>query len=224
MNGKDIPTPYMWSYQPQSGRAAGASQDYSSRMNWMSAGPSMINHVRDINQNRNDILMTQALMTETPRLVRNPPVWPSDQLFQQMPRQVIFEIPRDNVRELYLSNCGLQLAGGGVGEHLPYCINNGLCGSGIQLSSNGPTASQLRADGQFQLAGGSRSSFSPQEAYLTLQDRPSRPRSGGLGAVQFVAEFVPSIYPHPFSGPPGSYPDEFISNYDIVSDSVRGYD
>ena len=74
---KDIPTPYVWTYQPQLGQAAGASQDYSTRMNWLSAGPSMIDQVNQIRVERNNILLRQAAATETPRLVRNPPNWPA---------------------------------------------------------------------------------------------------------------------------------------------------
>ena len=53
---KEIPTPYMWSYQPQMGLAAGASQDYSTRMNWLSAGPSMISRVNGVRSHRNHIV------------------------------------------------------------------------------------------------------------------------------------------------------------------------
>lgn len=64
---KEIPTPYMWSYQPQMGLAAGASQDYSTRMNWLSAGPSMISRVNGVRSHRNQILLEQAAVTSTPR-------------------------------------------------------------------------------------------------------------------------------------------------------------
>ena len=224
MGTKEIPSPYMWSYQPQSGHAAGASQDYSTRLNWLSAGPGMINQVNAINRTRNDILLRQAMLTETPRPVRNPPIWPASHLAQPTPRQMTLELPRDTRAEVNMTNYGLQLAGGGVGDLPLLCINDGLCGSGLQLSSERPTASRLRPDGIFQLAGGGRSSFTPNEAFLTLQATSSQPRSGGVGSAQFVAEFVPSVYTNPFSGPPGTYPDQFISNYDIVSDTVRGYD
>lgn len=84
--------------------------------------------------------------------------------------------------------------------------------------------SWLRPDGVFQLGGGGRSSFNPTQAYLTLQQGSSVPRSGGIGAVQFVQEFVPQVYFNPFSGPPDTFPDQFIPNYDIVTNSVDGYD
>lgn len=218
---KDIPTPYVWTFQPQLGQAAGASQDYSTRMNWLSAGPSMINQVNAIRAERNNMLLAQAAVTETPRLVRNPPNWPAPYLFQPVGTPQTFELPRNELLETAMTNSGMQLAGGGnsgiKGAH--------LAGEGIQLNGEVPSVSWLRPDGVFQLAGGSRSSFSPGVSQLlTLQPASSLPRSGGIGAVQFVHEFVPSVYFQPFSGPPGTYPDEFIYNYDIVSDSVDGYD
>ncbi len=219
---KEIPTPYMWTFQPQLGQAAGASQDYSTRMNWLSAGPEMINQVNSIRAERNNILLTQAAVTETPRLVRNPPNWPAPYLFQPVAAPQTFELPRNELLETSMSNSGMQLAGGGrcsgiKGAH--------LAGRGIQLNGEAPSASWLRPDGVFQIAGGSRSSFSPGvSSLLTLQPSSTLPRSGGIGAVQFVHEFVPSVYFQPFSGPPGTYPDEFIYNYNIVTDSVDGYD
>ncbi|RDT70894.1 hypothetical protein DW287_08920 [Haemophilus influenzae] len=98
-------------------------------------------------------------------------------------------------------------------------------GRGIQLNDESVTASLgLRPDGTFQIAGAGRSSFTPRQAYLTLQSSSSAPRSGGIGTLQFVQEFVPSVYFNPFSGSPGRYPDQFIPNFDAARDSVDGYD
>nr|WGN96573.1 pVIII protein [Lemur mastadenovirus] len=227
---KDIPTPYMWSYQPQLGLAAGASQDYSTRMNWLSAGPHMIGQVNGIRDLRNRILIRQAAITETPRLVQNPPSWPAYALLHNETHPTTLELPRNEFLEKALSNSGVQLAGGGRGElygpQVQVPIKSAhLAGQGIQLSGDVLSASSLRPDGIFQIAGGGRSSFNPaREQFLLLQSSSTQPRSGGVGSVQFVKEFVPSVYFNPFSGPPGSYPDQFISNYDIRTDSVDGYD
>lgn len=221
---KDIPTPYMWTFQPQLGQAAGASQDYSTRMNWLSAGPSMINRVEDIREQRNNILLQQAAITETPRIVRNPPHWPAAHLLQHVGAPHTFELPRNELLEIAMTNSGMQLAGGG-GHRTKDIRPEDLKGRGIQLHSDLPSASRLRPDGVFQLAGGSRSSFNPGvNTLLTFQPASTLPRSGGIGTLQFVEEFVPSVYFQPFSGPPGTYPDEFIYNYDVVTDSVDGYD
>lgn len=227
---KEIPTPYMWAYQPQSGHAAGAAQDYSTQMNWFSAGPSMINQVYSIRDLRNKILTTQAEITETPRALMDPPEWPAAIVAQHAPPPKTVSLPRNYALENMMTNSGIQLAGGRRLCPATPCadgINNRLLslgGRGVQLSEDIPSASWIRPDGLFQLGGGSRSSFSPTQAFLTLQQASVAPRSGGIGEVQFVREFVPQVYLNPFSGPPDSFPDQFIPNYDIVTNSVDGYD
>uniref|UniRef100_A0AAU7E206 Pre-hexon-linking protein VIII n=1 Tax=Cardioderma bat adenovirus TaxID=3141913 RepID=A0AAU7E206_9ADEN len=224
MTSKTVPTPYMWAWQPQSGHAAGAAQDYSTRINWLSAGPAMINRVTQIRDLRNQILMTQAELTETPRLVMNPPTWPAAALPQNIPPPVTLALPRNFELERQMANVGLQLAGGARARPDYNLSGCRFSGSGIQLSEPELSASTLRPDGLFQLAGGSRSSFDPTQALLTLQQSSSQPRSGGIGSRQFVREFVPEVYLNPYSGPPDTFPDQFMPNYDIVTDSVNGYD
>ncbi|AEM06281.1 pVIII [Bat adenovirus 2] len=226
---KEIPTPYMWSYQPQTGHAAGAAQDYSTQMNWFSAGPSMISQVYGIRDLRNKILTTQAEITETPRTIMDPPIWPASMVAQEVPPPKTVLLPRNYALEQAMTNAGIQLAGGRrlcPTTPCPAPINElplALRGRGIQLSEDIPRASYIRPDGIFQLGGGSRSSFDPTQAFLTLQQASSAPRQGGIGAVQFVQEFVPEVYLNPFSGPPDTFPDQFIPNYDIVTNSVDGY-
>uniref|UniRef100_A0AAU6S547 Pre-hexon-linking protein VIII n=1 Tax=Pipistrellus pipistrellus adenovirus TaxID=3140007 RepID=A0AAU6S547_9ADEN len=225
---KVIPTPYMWSYQPQSGHAAGASQDYSTRMNWLSAGPSMISRVNGVRALRNDILIRQAAITETPRWIANPPTWPASLLPQNGGPPKVIELPRNESLEVGMTNSGAQLAGGGRvygpgPSHWGGIRHRALRGSGITLSEDQVSARHLRPDGIFQIAGGGLSSFDPTRQFLTLQASSTQPRSGGIGSVQFVNEFVPSVYLNPFSGPPGTYPDAFIPNYDVVTNSVDGY-
>ncbi|BBF72841.1 pVIII [Mastadenovirus eidoli] len=211
---KDIPTPYVWSYQPQIGTAAGASQDYSTRMNWLSAGNSMINTVNRIRNRRNEILLRQALVTETPRNVANPPSWPAEALHQPYNFPTEFQLPRNGPLEHMMSNNGMQLAGGG---------RYNLSGCGYQLPESYAPLS-MRSDGIFQLGGGSKAPIKPQHQWILLQSSSSRPRSGGLGSAQFVEEFVPSVYLNPYSGSPSKYPEQFIFNYDVVEDRVANYD
>lgn len=265
---KVVPTPYMWAFQPQRGAAAGASQDYSTQMNWMSAGPSMINQVRNIRDERNRILMSQALLTETPRPVANPPAWPAHLLPQLGGPPVTLALPRNYPLEQEMTNNGLQIAGGGVSVNdksnraavlairsaatrppltahrtasleravavdelidpdfqvLPAPERVLLAGAGVQLNEHSFSPPSVRPDGTFQIAGGSRLPLTATRRLLTLQRSSSVPRSGGIGAAQFVNEFVPAVYYNPFSGPPGSFPDQFMPNFDIVSNSVDGYD
>lgn len=47
------PTPYLWQYQPQTGTAAGARQDYGSVTNWFASDNSMYHRVQQTNRNRN---------------------------------------------------------------------------------------------------------------------------------------------------------------------------
>ena len=213
---KEIPTPYVWTYQPQMGAAAGAAQDYSTRMNWLSAGNRMIQRVNDIRDMRNQVLLRQAAITETPRNVMNPRHWPAALINGQVYYPMTVTLPDNEILEQRMTNEGMQLAGG--------CMK----GHGLQLNEQLPLARpyRLRSDGLFQLAGGSRvpTSLLSAKDVLALQTAPSVPRSGGIGSRQFVQEFVPSVYLNPYSGNPDTYPDEFMPNYDLLSGSVDGYD
>nr|WOZ24245.1 pVIII protein [Human adenovirus 89]WOZ24953.1 pVIII protein [Human adenovirus 89] len=225
---KEIPTPYMWSYQPQMGLAAGAAQDYSTRINYMSAGPYMISRVNGIRAHRNRILLEQAAITTTPRNNLNPRSWPAALVYQESPAPTTVVLPRDAQAEVQMTNSGAQLAGGF--RHRVRSPGQGIThlkirGRGIQLNDESVSSSLgLRPDGTFQIGGAGRSSFTPRQAILTLQTSSSEPRSGGIGTLQFIEEFVPSVYFNPFSGPPGHYPDQFIPNFDAVKDSADGYD
>lgn len=221
---KEIPTPYVWTFQPQMGAVAGASQDYSTRMHWLSAGPRMIDAVNNIRDTQNRILMTQNALTATPRNLIDPRVWPPHLLRQPSVKPTTLEFPRNEILEKHLTSSGMQLGGGGWEP--PDIYAAGLQGSGIQLNelpTSGLSASTLRPDGLFQLGGGGRSSFNPLQTDIAFQALPSQPRHGGLGSRQFIREFAPTVYLNPFSGPPDSYPDQFISNYNIQSHSVNGY-
>lgn len=188
----------------------------------------MISQVNGIRELRNQLLIRQAAITETPRVIKNPPTWPAQLLPQEWQPAKVIELPRNESLEVGMTNSGVQLAGGGrvYGPGNAYCggiRTQGLRGSGIELNDELVSARSLRPDGVFQIAGGGLSSFDPTRQLLTLQASSSRPRSGGIGSVQFVHEFVPTVYLNPFSGPPGTYPDAFISNYDVVTNSVDGY-
>lgn len=281
---KTVPTPYMWAFQPQVGTAAGASQDYSTQFNWMSAGPRMVNTIRHIRDEQNQILQAQALLTETPRPVANPPSWPAALLPQFLPTPTILEIPENSALEKPMTNGGFQIAGGSVptlfsavqtdaltrrgwkvpgyqrknrnygpikrgsiwsrsfvrGQTEPtvsaavtnssplqvFSENSGFSETGMQISEFSPVprlAGLVRSDGTFQLAGGSTEPLSHQ-TLLALSGTSTVPRSGGIGSRQFVKEFVPTVYYNPFSGPPNTFPDQFISNFNVISNSVDGYD
>lgn len=240
---KEIPTPYVWTLQPQVGAAAGASQDYSTRMNWLSAGNRMITRVNDIRDERNQLLVRQAALTETPRNMLNPRNWPASALQSPIFVPETIRLPDNEIAEQLMTNEGMQLAGGacrmkggdmcravwcsGYPDEDDSVARKKLGGFGLQLNEQLPLPQpyRVRSDGVFQLAGGSRTSMEAlsRQNLLALQTSPSVPRDGGLGTYQFVQEFVPSVYINPFSGNPRTYPDEFISNFDAYTNSVDGY-
>ncbi|QDZ17474.1 pVIII [Ovine adenovirus 8] len=217
---KEIPTPYVWTFQPQMGATAGASQDYSTRMNWFGAGPDMIAQVNNIRDAQNRILMTQSAMTATPRNLIDPRVWPAHLLKQPAVPPTLLEFPRNEILERHLTSQGAQIAGGAAAA-AP--LKPELRGWG-HTDAPALTASLLRPDGIFQLGGGGgRSSFNPVRTDAAFHALPSQPRRGGIGARQFVEEFVPAVYLNPYAGPPDTYPDQFIRHYSVYTDSVSGY-
>lgn len=213
---KVIPTPYVWSHNPQTGLASGASQDYSTKMNWLGAGQHMIGRVNNIRDARNSILIKQAAITETPRTLANPPIWPTEALYQPPTRPISASLPRNPFMESFASNNGMQIAGGGLtigDERFEFPAPN-----------IGQPPSIVRSDGMFQLGGGGEQYLpSPYHALLLSQGSSTVPREGGIGTYQFLSEFHPSVYFHPFSGPPSHYPHQFIYNYDVVDDRIDGY-
>ncbi|QFX65729.1 pVIII [Mastadenovirus porcusquartum] len=216
---KEIPTPYVWSYQPQMGVAAGASQDYSTQINWLSAGPRMAQTVFALRDQRNRVLTAEA-HGQTPRPVVNPASWPAAALSHEPPPPTLLTLPRNEPTEHAMTDAGYQIAGGAA----PWSgVKTGsFCGRGLQLAE--PPTTAIYPSGLFQLAGGSASSFDHQAARtLLLESAPSVPRYGGIGARQFLKEFTPAVYPQPYSGPPNTFPDYFCFNYDSVSNSVDGY-
>lgn len=223
---KEIPTPYVWTQQPQMGTAAGAAQDYSTRMNWLSAGPNMIRHVNYLRDMRNQLLVRQAALTETPRPVMNPRSWPASLIESPIRPPMTIALPENELLEENMTNEGMQLAGGGRVPRVRR-TRGPLRGQGVQLNEQLPhyPPFRLRADGMFQLAGGARVTPSAlsRRHVLAISTAPSVPRSGGIGSWQFVQEFVPTVYINPYSGDPDTYPDEFIPDYDAATGSVDGY-
>lgn len=177
----------------------------------------MIGRVNNIRDARNAILLKQAAITETPRMLPNPPLWKSENIYDMPAEPIIARLPRNPVLENFASNNGLQLAGGGAGqqqrdfefpaEDFDYWPNQ-----------------SVRSDGLFQLGGGGDTQYpSPYHALLLSQGSSTLPREGGIGTTQFLSEFQPTVYLNPFSGAPSHYPHQFIFNYDVVDDRIDGY-
>lgn len=213
------PSPYMWSFQPQRGTAAGASQDYSTRLNWLSAGPELRQKVLQVNEARNAILMKQQETVPTPRAEPNPPFWPASLIFQPRPTAIALHPPHPNTFDPTVTRHGAQLAGG---AWLPYKKEHPVrYQAPIQLAEEEPSGSPnaFALAHEVQLAGGSA-----HASMGSMSGAPRVPRSGGIGSWQFSQEFPPTVYLNPYSGPPSAFPHQFLSNYDSVSHEVNGYD
>lgn len=202
-----VPSPYIWTYQPQFGTAAGASQDYGTKFNWLHAGNSMIQHVFDLRNNRNDILQKQAALTQTARPLMNPPHWPAELITQPTSTDNIVCLREKNMFQRIPDN-GMQFAGGAIK------------GQGMQLNDEQFhfKPNSYSNDALFQLAGGCAS-----KNCFILDNAPRIARSGGIGSKQFIEEFVPSVILEPFAGPSYTFPYETIYHYDVISDSVDDY-
>ncbi|QIZ64168.1 pVIII [Guinea pig adenovirus 1] len=218
---KEIPTPYVWLYEPQRGRARGASQDYSTRAYWMSAGPAMISRLNAVRLARNGLLLQQAAITETPRAVLNPPEWPPA-LLRQQPQRV--NIPTQFSHATFPT----AIVGSGMSPPPPKRRRRGR-------DADARRSRQRRVSNAIYttVAGARPQSSEAAAAALAAVDRsaellrratfPSAPRSGGLGAQRFVEEFVPEVYLNPFAGEPSNFPLEFIPQYDVQTGTVHDY-
>lgn len=74
-------TPYIWQYQPETGTAAGARQNYGSVINWLSADNRMYHRVQQVNQTRNAIDDIRE-QTVIPELAASFNDWNATQLTQ----------------------------------------------------------------------------------------------------------------------------------------------
>lgn len=75
------PTPYIWQYQPETGTAAGARQDYGSVINWLGSDNTMYHRVQQTNRTRNAIDDINE-MTVDPTYARSFNNWDASQLNQ----------------------------------------------------------------------------------------------------------------------------------------------
>ncbi|AII22577.1 pVIII [Lizard adenovirus 2] len=107
-------TPYIWQYQPQTGKAAGARQNYGAVINWLSADNNMFHRVQTVNRARN---LIDEIREETvrPDLAASFNDWTYDQLTQP-PGTAYLPAPDPltgptTIRDKVLSAEGEQLAG-----------------------------------------------------------------------------------------------------------------
>ncbi|AAA42432.1 pVIII [Murine mastadenovirus A] len=212
------PSPYVWTFQPQRGTAAGASQDYSTRINWLSAGPELRGKVVQLNEARNAILMKEQESVPTPRAEANPSFWPAALIFQPRPQAIPVHPAHPDTFDAALTSNGAQLAGG---AWINYKNGSVRYEAPLQLAEEqvGGPLNAFAIKHQLQLAGGALSASMSE-----MSGAPRIPRSGGIGSWQFSREFPPTVYLNPFSGSPDTFPHQFLSNYDSFSHTVDGYD
>ncbi|AWY10554.1 pVIII [Polar bear adenovirus 1] len=190
-----VPTPYIWSYQPQLGIRSGASQDYSTRINWLGAGDQTVTKIRRLNDERNRILMEQSRLTDIP--IYKPPAMAFFKHLDQVPKK------QDNAT----LSVGIPTT--------PYFPT--LKASGLTLNENsGKLIPALPSEGTFQLAGGNES-----DDEMLINDRQVLEQS--LDPQRFLRHLAPEIYFHPFSGAPGDFPRQYIFNFNFDKNAVDGY-
>nr|ABM88372.1 pVIII protein [Duck adenovirus 1] len=225
-------TPYLWRYQPETGTAAGARQDYGAVINWFNSGPDLYRRIRDVNISRNNVEQTRAL-ARTP-LSGNFNRWTAAQLTHPPGTRYRPYFPVDSIkgaRERVATQQGQILAGAGYDLHdgrqyrkitrdaLPFPHNWQVKDGSRWLNLGGKGANSLttypviadvppimrygRPGQQLQGSGFHR----PSPALLTEGARV--PRSHGMTVRQFVHEFPPVVFNHPFSEDITYFPKEF---------------
>nr|WRQ19822.1 MAG: pVIII protein [unidentified adenovirus] len=200
-------TPYVWSYQPQLGSAAGASQDYSTRVNWLAGGLDTYRKIQHLNAIQNAILNKQKLLSETVRPVRNPLIWPAANIILDAPTPSIVKLSRDESAEREITASGAQLTGGSLqlNDHLPKKRNKFLPEGTEQLTG-----------------GGIEDVFLPQETTVIFSGASSSPYKGGIGWRQFLNEFVPFAEAYPFLTST-AFPHDLASNFNTYKNRYDDY-
>lgn len=209
-------TPYIWSYQPQTGTAAGATQDYGAVINWLQANPQMYKRIQDVNYRRNAIDKSRDHIGNRMSLYFNK--WPAEDVLQ--PRGTPYvpaadpSINQQSVTDFVNTAEGSQLAGGPGNPLQTFDLkghgNNALTSYPMTIYTN---LLSRRHPGQM-LQGGHVGTV-PNQHFL-LYEEASVPRSGGLNPMQFTQEFPPVVYEHPFSENLAYFPKEFSRLFDPV--------
>lgn len=229
-------TPYIWRYQPETGNAAGARQDYGSVINWLGSDPRMYSRVQAINQQRNDIINQDTTVNRI-GFSHNFNNWPSHELYQPMASSYIpatrTDISPHTVSDFVATAEGVQLAGAGyqlgdgrkyrklTRDALPFPRNWQVFEDGEWKNITGGSANATSSYPQLvyevpkilkysrpgqQLQG---SGFRKSNNLHLLSEESRRPRYGGMTPLQFSREFSPVTYNNPFDGSVLKFPKEF---------------
>lgn len=238
-------TPYVWTYQPETGMTAGAQQDYGGVINWLCADPYMCERIRKVNQTRNDMARLEASNRVVPEgefnaWLQRPPIFgpPSGKLEKRRVRSFIDTVATSE--GVQLSGAGYKLGDGRRYRKLtrdahPFPINwqvfeNGrwqpvpLNGGSANALSSYPTIRRRRDYMEnylhphgLQLQGGMAPTQS--NSHELRWEGPSVDLRSGLTPLSFARAFPPLVYENPFSSlNPLEFPKEFSTLYDPERD------
>lgn len=240
-------TPYIWTYQPETGMTAGAQQDYGAVINWLSADPYLCERIRHVNQARNDMARLEATTRVVPRgefndWLQRPPVYgpPSGVLAKRRIRSAVDAAATSE--GVQLSGAGYHLGDGRryrklTRDNLPFPHNWQVFeggrwipvpmtgGSSNALSSyptvmRSPAAAMehyFQSDG-LQMQGGMVPP--PRSAAELHVEGPSVDLRSGLTPLSFARSFPPLVYDHPFSRLDLlAFPKEFSPLFDPERDA-----
>ncbi|WGZ76470.1 MAG: pVIII protein [Agile wallaby adenovirus 1] len=165
-------TPYIWKYQPETGTAAGARQNYGAVINWLGADPKLYARIQEVNRQRNDLDIFRAAINRH-EIASNFNNWPAYQIYQ--PAGTVYTPPSrlhiSSVADAVATADGAQLSGG---------ISTPISGGGYSLGDGRqyrkltrdllpfPTNWQVFEDGEWKnISGGSANATSsyPQMIY-----------------------------------------------------------
>nr|QTH80077.1 pVIII [Tern adenovirus] len=238
-------TPYLWSYQPATGKVAGARQDYGSVINWFSADSRLCDRIKQVNINRNNIDRERANVNRHDNSLHFND-WESYEILQPHGMPYIpaskTTYSAQNQHDFIATSNGEQLSGpsykdirGGsyavidgreyrklTRDNLPFPYNWQVKTGNEWVSLQGTGTNKLSSYPNFKYA-----ELQPIEKYarpgqqlqgsgvpmphdLSLLFESSRvPRSDSISTLQFMRDFPPVVYEHPFSENLAYFPKEF---------------
>lgn len=232
-------TPYLWTYQPQTGSPAGARQDYGSVPCWFSAAPDLYHRIMALNEERN-------LLDENRAATRSFEVVAANTGTMHVPARDPTQDAKTLEDKVHTWE-GEQLAGGsyqlGDGrryrkltrDNLPFPYNwqvfedggwKPIRGGSCNALSSYPTVIYADYLDTYHLPGQQvqaplRGAGKHLGDVHLLTEEATVPRQEGLTPLQFLSRFPPIVYKHPFSGNLAYFPKEFSPLFDPSKDPRR---
>lgn len=191
-------TPYIWQYQPETGKTAGARQDYGSVINWLSSSPQLYQRIAAVNKERNVLDKQSARLRNYTPLVNDLPLSGTGYHLNDGKRY------RKLTRDMLPFPHGWQVYEGGVWKPVPV----DMAGAGNALSTYPTVISASSYKSPFDhMRGGSLSNSAISVAH-----------SNGMTPFEFACRYPPVVYNRPFSEPMYYFPKEFNPLWDPSKD------